>query len=87
MSRSTVGRRSEPHRLTSLAAALRAKGNGLCLVIDQFEETFTLASASHPNEHAAMLAALSTLAGQREPIAAKAILGLRSDFQTLLRSD
>jgi hypothetical protein len=34
-----------------------------------------------------MLAALSTLADQREPIAAKAILGLRSDFQTLLRSD
>ena len=78
----------EPDRLAGYARALRSKeGIGLCVLVDQFEETFTLAQPSCPGEHGAFLAALTSLTRQPEPVAAKAVLALRSDFQTMLQAE
>jgi hypothetical protein len=78
---------ADPARLVSYARSFRATGRcRICLVIDQFEETFTLARSMNPAEHNAVLAGLACIGRQAEP-SLKAILGMRSDFQTLLQAD
>ena len=78
---------SDPDRLSAYARTLQdADGTRLCLIVDQFEETFTLAEPARPDEHTAFLALLTGLATQRAPAAAKVVLALRSDFQTMLQS-
>src|SRR5271166_5601948 len=59
----------------------------VCLVVDQFEETFTLAQVAHPEQHKALLAGLAMIGGHSKNPAIRAVLGMRSDFQTLLQAD
>ncbi len=78
----------QPTRLLAYGeACYQATGCGLCIVVDQFEETFTLARPTNPDQHRALLAALANLANQRDSVSIRAVLGLRSDFQSLLQSD
>ncbi len=79
---------SGPEQLLAYGEAChQATGCGLCIVVDQLEETFSLARPTHPDQHPALLAALASLAGQRDFAPVKVVLGLRSDFQSLLQSD
>jgi hypothetical protein len=78
----------DPTRLLAYGETCRrVTGRGLCLVVDQLEETFTLAKPANPAQHRALMGTLAALAESREPVDVKAVLGLRSDFQTLLQSD
>ena len=77
-----------PDCLLDYAEALhQSDGERLCLIVDQLEETFTLARSASPAEHRAFLAALTAVARQSAPITSQAVLGLRSDFQTDLLAD
>lgn len=79
---------SDPDLLPVYARTLQdADGARLCLIVDQFEETFTLAEPVQPEEHRAFLATLTGLATQQAPAAAKVVSALRSDFQTMLQSE
>ena len=61
-------------------------GKSICLIVDQFEETFTLAKPG-PAEYEAFLAALVGVTRQRESFALKAVLGMRVDFQANLQGN
>src|SRR5271165_1002254 len=79
---------ADPARLVRYAEALRATAQSrICLVIDQFEETFTLARTANAEQHSALLAGLAFIGSQGEQPPIKAVLGMRSDFQTLLLAD
>jgi energy-coupling factor transporter ATP-binding protein EcfA2 len=78
----------QPASLLDYADALeRSAGERICLIVDQFEETFTLARPTQPAEHSAFLAALTCATRRNDNEAVKAVLGLRSDFQTNLQAD
>jgi energy-coupling factor transporter ATP-binding protein EcfA2 len=79
---------ANPARLIGYAKLFQqTRRCGLCLIVDQFEETFTLACAENIEEHKALLEALAHVGCQGETPAIKAVLGMRSDFQTLLQAD
>jgi energy-coupling factor transporter ATP-binding protein EcfA2 len=79
---------ANPARLVDYANSFqKTDGCGICLIVDQFEETFTLARVESNDEHNALLAALANIGRQSEKQAIKAVLGMRSDFQTLLQAD
>ena len=79
---------SDPDRLSAYARTLQdANGARLCIIVDQFEETFTLAQPAHPDEHRRLPGRAHQLGNRQRPAAAKAVLALRSDFQTMLQSD
>ncbi|MCP1220358.1 hypothetical protein NKW45_00655 [Acetobacter orientalis] len=59
----------------------------LCVIIDQFEETFTLALPNEPKQHRGFLETLEHVAGRSDLPSMRVVLGLRSDFQTLLQAD
>ena len=57
---------SDPDRLPGYARTFQdAKARSLCLIVDQFEETFTLAAAVLPAEHDAFLATLTSSLARR----------------------
>ncbi len=79
---------SEPEQLLAYGEAChQATGCGLCVVVDQLEETFSLARPTNPDQHRALLKALASLAGQSASASVRVVLGMRSDFQSLLQSD
>jgi hypothetical protein len=77
---------NDPSLLVTYADNYATQDLGLCIFIDQFEETFTLAQAANPEQHTALLSALGCVARQPGAPSIKALLAMRSDFQTLLQS-
>jgi hypothetical protein len=79
---------ADPAKLMSYAEAFRTtSGCRICLVVDQFEETFTLASSANPKQHNVLLAALANIGRQSKQPAIKAVLSMRLDFFSLLQDD
>ena len=58
----------------------------LFLVIDQFEETFTLTRPANPKQHDVLIATLLAIARSPDERKLNALLGMRSDFQNELET-
>ena len=58
----------------------------LFLVIDQFEESFTLTRPANPRQHEALIATLLAIARSPDERRLNALLGMRSDFQNELET-
>ena len=58
----------------------------LLLVIDQFEETFTLTRPANPKQHDALIATLLAIARSPDERKLEALLGMRSDFMNELET-
>jgi hypothetical protein len=58
----------------------------LLLVMDQFEETFTLTRPANPKQHDALIATLLAIAKAPDERKLEALLGMRSDFMNELET-
>ncbi|MGF1432079.1 helix-turn-helix domain-containing protein [Kitasatospora sp. LaBMicrA B282] len=76
--RALAGARADPPGCSAGAPAAAPADSGLVLVVDQFEEVFTL--CPDPAERRGFIQALCELAGRPGPTPISVVLGVRADF-------